>query len=215
MATNTVQYPDGRQEIINVPKAFSVGDVVAVTHRRDGGVVVQKCGEIAPFRKGQICIYLGDVTSGKTIKYTTYVKQYIPNEQSVLLNFYTHVINSEGMVTSGSAKLFSSTADWGAQSIGNMSVSITGEAYLMIDTLFMVAGDYIRLDLIKHNGSFKNGETITDGSFESGVLNMKMSDTVIPEYGDKNLNWIRNYGGMVRIINTDAYSGSYCCEFYG
>ena len=42
MAINTVQYSDGREEIINVPKAFSVGDVVAVTHRRDGGVVVQR-----------------------------------------------------------------------------------------------------------------------------------------------------------------------------
>ena len=46
MATNTVQYPDGRQEIINVPKAFSVGDVVAVTHRRDGGVVVQRVSPV-------------------------------------------------------------------------------------------------------------------------------------------------------------------------
>ena len=42
MATNTVQYSDGRTEIINVPNAFLVGDVVAVTHRRDGGVVVQR-----------------------------------------------------------------------------------------------------------------------------------------------------------------------------
>ena len=44
--TNTVQYSDGMQEIINLPKAFSVGDVVAVTHRRDGGVVVQRVSPV-------------------------------------------------------------------------------------------------------------------------------------------------------------------------
>jgi len=53
MATNTVQYPDGRQEIINIPKAFSVGDVVAVTHRRDGGVVVQRVSS----SRYQVCEY--------------------------------------------------------------------------------------------------------------------------------------------------------------
>jgi len=39
---NSLQYSDGRVEIVDVPKAFAVGDMVAVTHRRDGGVVVQR-----------------------------------------------------------------------------------------------------------------------------------------------------------------------------
>ena len=58
--TNTVQYPDGRIEVIDVPKAFSVGDVVAVTHRKDGGVVVQRVSPIQydPI-DGKITIYLG------------------------------------------------------------------------------------------------------------------------------------------------------------
>jgi len=53
MVSQTVQYSDGRQEIINIPKAFSPGDVVAVTHRRDGGVVVQRVSPI----KYQVCEY--------------------------------------------------------------------------------------------------------------------------------------------------------------
>lgn len=45
---NSLQYSDGRVEVVDVPKAFSVGDVVAVTHRRDGGVVVQRVGSNIP-----------------------------------------------------------------------------------------------------------------------------------------------------------------------
>ena len=44
--TNKVRYSDGREEIVTVPLPFSVGDVVAVTHRRDGGVVVQRVSPI-------------------------------------------------------------------------------------------------------------------------------------------------------------------------
>lgn len=57
MATNTVQYPDGRQEIINVPKAFSPGDLVAITHNRDGGVVVQRVSHVQAPKTGTCVNY--------------------------------------------------------------------------------------------------------------------------------------------------------------
>ena len=96
MATNTVQYPDGRQEIINVPKAFSVGDVVAVTHRRDGGVVVQRVSPIQydPI-DGKITIYLGAVTSGQTLGYDVYV-----NETCLVLNMCIFTISFSSPPTS-------------------------------------------------------------------------------------------------------------------
>ena len=43
---NKVRYSDGREETITVPYPFSLGDVVAVTHRRDGGVVVQRVSPV-------------------------------------------------------------------------------------------------------------------------------------------------------------------------
>ena len=46
---------------------------------------------------------------------------------------------------------------------------------------------------------------------------MTMSKSVDnnPTKGEKNTVWKRNYGGTVRIISSDAYSGSNCLEFYG
>ena len=66
--TNTVQYPDGRQEIINLPKAFSPGDLVAVTHRRAGGVVVQRVSPVAALYSAgiEITTLYNGLTPGNT-----------------------------------------------------------------------------------------------------------------------------------------------------
>ena len=65
---NSLQYSDGRVEIVDVPKAFSVGDVVAVTHRRDGGVVVQRVSPVVPraYMAIDIMQYLVGLTPGAT-----------------------------------------------------------------------------------------------------------------------------------------------------
>jgi hypothetical protein len=215
MVSQTVQYSDGRQEIINIPKAFSVGDVVAVTHRRDGGVVVQRVSPVPTPIDGDLFIYLGDVTTGQTLGYTLYIKKHIPGSQTIYVTFYTYVFESGSGASTSVQKRYSSSADWGAETIANYTSIKTGEAYLRIENTYgMVAGDYIRIDLIKHKGTFKSGELITDGSFESNSMNSSGSDTAIPVYGDKNTNWIKNKGGRVRIISSDYYDGSYCLEFY-
>ena len=215
MVSQTVQYSDGRQEIINIPKAFSVGDVVAVTHRRDGGVVVQRVSPVPTPIDGDLFIYLGDVTTGQTLGYTLYIKKHIPGSQTIYVTFYTYVFESGSGASTSVQKRYSSSADWGAETIANYTSIKTGEAYLRIENTYgMVAGDYIRIDLIKHKGTFKSGELITDGSFESNSMNSSGADTAIPVYGDKNTNWIKNKGGRVRIISSDYYDGSYCLEFY-
>ena len=43
-----VEYADGRREVIEVPVEYEPGAVVAVTHRRDGGVVVQRVSSVPP-----------------------------------------------------------------------------------------------------------------------------------------------------------------------
>ena len=213
---NSIRYTDGRVEIVDVPKAFSVGDVVAVTHRRDGGVVLKSVGSPAPTPiDGDLFIYLGNVTTGQTIGYTLYITKHIPGGQTIYVTFYTYVFDSGSGAVTSVQKRYSASAAWGAETIANYKSIKTGEAYLRIENTYgMVAGDYIRIDLIKHKGTFKSGELITDGSFESNSMNSSGSDTAIPVYGDKNTNWIKNKGGRVRIISSDYYDGSYCLEFY-
>ena len=215
---NSLQYSDGRVEVVDVPKAFSVGEVVAVTHRRDGGVVVQRVSPVPTPIDGDLFIYLGDVTTGQTLGYTLYIKKHIPGSQTIYVTFYTYVFESGSGASTSVQKRYSSSADWGAETIANYTSIKTGEAYLRIEnTAGMVSGDYIRIDLIKHNGSYNTGNLITDGSFESNILNTGVEvipGTAIPKYGDKNTNWIKNKGGRVRIISSDYYDGSYCLEFY-
>ncbi len=201
MATNTVQYPDGRQEIINLPKAFSVGDVVAVTHRRDGGVVVQRVSPIdIGTVPGEIMIDIGTVPALTYIGVKFYFKRYIPGGQSVHLYYAIE----HGAGETGSNSYYNSTADWALiNSIGIARLPAQYDCTFKLQVLNLLPGDYFRVDLFVFSGTYLNGQNLTDGSFESGA------------FGDGVTQWSKNDGGKVRIINTDAYSGSYCCEFYG
>lgn len=44
MVSKTIQYADGRQEVVDLPIDFSVGTLLSVTRKRDGGVVVSFVG---------------------------------------------------------------------------------------------------------------------------------------------------------------------------
>jgi hypothetical protein len=217
MTLHTVQYSDGRQEIVTVPSEYAVGDLLLV--RKSGAIVrvsrVSVAAEPPGTIDGDLFIYLGNVTTGQTIGYTLYITKYIPGGQTIYVTFYTYVFDSGSGAATSVQKRYSASAAWGAGTISNYTSIKTGEAYLRIENTYgMVAGDYIRIDLIKHNGAFKSGELITDGSFESNSMNSSGSDAAIPVYGDQNTTWIKNTGGRVRIIDTDSYSGSYCLEFY-
>lgn len=47
-----VQYSDGRTEYIETPSTYQAGDVLAITHRRDGGVVAQRVSPVALYSAG-------------------------------------------------------------------------------------------------------------------------------------------------------------------
>ena len=109
MATNTVQYPDGRQEIINLPKAFSVGDVVAVTHRRSGGVVVQRVSPIdIGTVPGEIMIDIGTVPARTSVGVKFYFKRYIPGGQTITVNYI--IVYLDG--SSGGVRYYSTSEGW-------------------------------------------------------------------------------------------------------
>jgi len=198
---NSLQYSDGRVEVVDVPKAFSVGDVVAVTHRRDGGVVVQR---VSPKNvgtvPGEIMIDIGVVPAYTSIGVKFYFKRYIPGGQTI--SVYYKIVYSDG--STGGVRYYSTSAGWSYINSTNVATLPHERACaLQIKVDGLVSGDYFRVDLFTFAGTYKNGENVTDGSFESGV------------FGDGTSHWSKNAGGKVRIINTDAYSGSYCCEFYG
>lgn len=44
----TVKYSDGRQETIKLPSCYAVGDVLAITKKRDGGVIAQRVNAVTP-----------------------------------------------------------------------------------------------------------------------------------------------------------------------
>ena len=198
---NSLQYSDGRVEIVDVPKAFTVGDVVAVTHRRDGGVVVQRVSPIdIGTVPGEIMIDIGTVPAYTSVGVKFYFKRYIPGGQTITV--YYIIVYLDG--STGGVRYYSSSADWSYINSTNV-VTLPHEraCALQVKVDGLVSGDYFRVDLFTFAGTYKNGENVTDGSFESGA------------FGDGVTKWSKNAGGKVRIINTDAYSGSYCCEFYG
>ena len=201
MVSQTVQYPDGRIEVIDVPKAFSVGDVVAVTHRRDGGVVVQRVTPIdIGTVPGEIMIDIGTVPAFTSVGVKFYFKRYIPGGQTVTV-YYT-IVYSDG--STGGVRDYSSSADWSyIKNTNIVRLPYERACALQVKVAGLVSGDYFRVDLFTFAGTYRNGENVTDGSFESGG------------FGDGTSRWRKNAGGKVRIINSDAYSGSYCCEFYG
>lgn len=186
---NSLQYSDGRVEVVDVPKAFSVGDVLAVTHRRDGGVVVQRVSPIdIGTVPGEIMIDIGAVPAHTSVGVKFYFQQYIPGGQTITVDY--KIVYLDG------------STDW-INSTNVVTLPHERACALQVKVAGLVSGDYFRVDLFTFAGTYKNGENVTDGSFESGA------------FGDGVTQWSKNDGGMVRIINTGAYDGAYCCEFYG
>ena len=189
--------------MVDVPKAFSVGDVVAVTHKKNGGVVVQRVSaavEPPGIIDGKIMIDIGTVPAYTSIGVKFYFKRYIPGGQTIIVDFEIVYLNG----STGGRRYISSSADWSyINSTNVVTLPYERACALQVKVAGLVSGDYFRVDLFTFTGTYKNGENVTDGSFESGG------------FGDGTSHWSKNDGGKVRIINTDAYSGSYCCEFYG
>lgn len=42
MVSHRIEYSDGRQEVVDLPSAYQAGDVLAITHMNNGGVIAQR-----------------------------------------------------------------------------------------------------------------------------------------------------------------------------
>ena len=184
MVTNTVQYSDGRQEIINVPKAFSVGDVVAVTHRRDGGVVVQRVGSNIPssglfsmtsqMALGEYLLNLrvratikkystGRPTS--TIQMTFYGYDSDPTYTSVLKSASELVLNTNTIIETSDLLMYSNSNT-------RVTFDISAGCYVIIDNV-QYSTDSGSTWFYYTDGNFVNGEFKTN-AFEGWV---KLTET--------------------------------------
>lgn len=181
MATNTVQYPDGRQEIINLPKAFSVGDVVAVTHRRDGGVVVQRVSP-AEILSGSIQLESGGISGAFTtvrVKLDITVISKKSYSSITLMCYgsgpppYAAQITREGSAIVTETLETADATKWGD----------TGDVYLILS---VNAGTHIIIDNAMY--SFDSGATwnyTADGNCSSGSF-----------VSDHDTGWVKTEDGV-------------------
>ena len=202
MTLHTIQYSDGRQEIVPVPSEYAAGDLLLV--RKSGASVrvsrVSAAVEPPGTIDGEIMIDIGAVPARTSVGVKFYFKRYIPGGQTITVDYEIVYLNG----STGGVRYYSSSADWSyINSTNVVTLPYERACALQVKVAGLVSGDYFRVDLFTFAGTYKNGENVTDGSFESGA------------FGDGVTQWSKNDGGKVRIINTDAYSGSYCCEFYG
>ena len=165
---NTVQYSDGRTEIINVPKAFSVGDVVSVTHRRDGGVVVQRVGSNIPpsglfSMTSQMA--LGDYLLNLRIRAT--IKKYSSGYSDATISMIFYGYDSDPTYTS--------VLKSASELVLNTNTIIETSDILMYSnkntrvTFDISAGCYVIIDNVQY--STDSGSTwfyYTDGNFANG-----------------------------------------------
>lgn len=84
-----VQYADGRSEYVDLPSNYQAGDVLAITRRRDGGVIAQRVSY--PVISGSCASFGYGASLGGTTYFKFYVKRgggYGSNQSVTLrLNF--------------------------------------------------------------------------------------------------------------------------------
>ncbi|OPZ41428.1 MAG: hypothetical protein BWY95_02631 [Bacteroidetes bacterium ADurb.BinA104] len=194
---NSLQYSDGRVEIVDVPKAFTVGDVVAVTHRRDGGVVVQRVSP--PLYSAGIEIYLGEFLSGEQVRVRfasiasgntdigTLTFQFLYGESGV--SEQTYNIPS-GNYWQAELVTHTFTLPYDSEVTFRIIANVLSGVWYVIDYL-----DY-------YYPTARRGELLPDGNFESG------------SFGDGITQW-KKLGAKTEIVLNPSYDSSYACKFYG
>ena len=181
MATNTVQYSNGRQEVVTIPKAFSPGDVVAVTHRKDGGVVVQRVSP-AEILSGSIQLESGGISGTFTtvrVKLDITVISKKSYSSITLMCYgsgpppYAAQITREGSAIVTETLETADTTKWGD----------TGDLYLILS---VNAGTHIIIDNAMY--SFDSGSTwnyTADGNCGSGSF-----------VSDHSSGWVKTEDGV-------------------
>ena len=203
--TTKLQYSDGRIESVVLPSEYTAGDILAITHLNTGAVIAQRVTpKIVDTLPGEIQISIGTVPRFKAVG-IYYMFKYENIDGNPI-----RIYNSIDWGTYHYSQTFSFTGDSGYQQFnhpyyaGAYSFPQNADCKFVVKVLDLSPGEYVRFDYFTFGRyNYHPGELLPDGSFESG------------SFGDGVTQWLKNEGGKVRIINTDAYSGSYCCEFYG
>ena len=193
---NSLQYSDGRVEIVDVPKAFSVGDVVAVTHRRDGGVVVQR---VSNKQRNGIEIYLGSFSSGDNIQ----ARFASITDGLDVAGTYTIEFICNGVIESTNTTDISVGNFWNASNETQIfSVPYNGDVTIRILTNINAERWWVIDYLDYYYPTAMRGELLPDGNFESG------------SFGDGITQW-KKLGAKTEIVLNPSYDSSYACKFYG
>jgi len=185
--------------------AYTIGDKSVVLLVQNGGKVAIPL--LTYLNYGEILINLGTVPAGES----QFVTMELYAVTSSVNNDYQHGASfTYSYILDGVSQdlMFepNSPSSWGfltlsATEFGSFETSHDVTVKIKV---VLPAGEWFRIDYIYfRNFGFNAGQMYPDGSFESGA------------FGDGTTQWEKTANSKVRIIDTDAYSGSYCCEFYG
>ena len=182
--------------MVDVPKAFSVGDVVAVTHRRDGGVVVQR---VSNKQRNGIEIYLGSFSSGDNIQ----VRFASITDGLDVAGTYTIEFICDGVIESTNTTDISVGNFWNASNETQIfSVPYNSDVTIRILTNINAERWWVIDYLDYYYPTARRGELLPDGNFESG------------SFGDSITQW-KKLGAKTEIVLNPSYDSSYACKFYG
>ena len=176
---NSLQYSDGRVEIVDVPNAFSVGDVVAVTHRRDGGVVVQR---VSPVLVGSIQLESGGISGTFTtvrVKLDITVISKKSYSSITLMCYGSGPLPYAAQITREGSAIVTETLE----TADATKITDTGDVYLILS---VNAGTHIIIDNAMY--SFDSGSTwnyTADGQCSSGSF-----------VSDHSSGWVKKEDGV-------------------
>lgn len=182
---------------------LEVGDRVIVITMQDGSKVALKLS-LESTLQDIISVNLSNIAANSIFQVGYYFKSDYaasPNDINIV-----HILSWTGSTPGSEVESFYSlSTDWTARYVTFNSVG-----YIRSGVTFSIAcngfpaGSYYRIDLATI--TIPNGMIIPDSSFESG------------DFGDGNTQWSKSEGSIdgnkARIISSDSYSGTYCCEFY-
>jgi len=211
--TTKLQYSDGRMETVVLPSSFETGDILAITHLKNGSVVAQRVTPKSGDNRA-VQIWYGPIPANYTVAYKFYVKRYISQGESAKL-YYEH---GTATLRYGPYFTYSNSSDW--SDTGNVtyySINSTQLHFFMFYVTGLLPGDYVRIDVVTYSGTDWPNIPTPDSSFESG------------KFGDGTTKWksltedefTRSFRpafsslNNARIISSDAYAGTHCLEFYG
>ena len=160
---------------------------------------------------GEIMIDIGTVPAYKSVGVKFYFKRYIPGGQTITV-YYT-IVYLGG--STGGARYYSSSADWSYINSKNIvTLPFERACALQVKVAGLVSGDYFRVDLFTFAGTYKKGENVTDGSFESGGFGDGYTCRIVYSIQMGGLKWLmylkRSQSVTLSRLLTGEMAGLWC-----